>query len=211
MAREWRFIQTIIQERTPTARKRMAACSTSCVSGSSMVIAPRDAAAHATAAATAAPAPSQTQRMPARCPLRPRYVSRIPTIRAASSVSRHMMSRVWIIGRSLHDEHAFALGMEVVEELVAAGAQPGEVDGDPLAGLDDPLAVQLEALELDGRGGLVRDVEADLGAARRLDLGRREPAVVHGQRDGDVVGAGQYRCGEEEGRRRQLKTHFNFT
>src|SRR5262249_37163588 len=155
----------------------------------------------------AAPAPNQTQRSPARCPMRERYVTRMPTMSAASRVSRHAMSTVWIMVSSLDDQDALPLGMEVVEELVAAGGKPGEIDGARLPRLDRPTAVQLEALELDGGTGVVADFEPDLRAARRLHPRRLEAPVPHGERHGDLVRAA--RRAEEHGqheRHRELKT-----
>src|SRR5581483_3912133 len=143
-----RCIQTTIHVSTPTARKRTPAWRSSCVSGSSRDAAPFEAKPHASAASTAAPVPSQTYTIPARCPVRDRYVSRMPTISAASSDSRQAMSRVSTIG-SLDDEHAAPLLVEVVEELVPTGVEPGQVDVHRLARLDDALPVELEALELD--------------------------------------------------------------
>src|SRR5436305_4940495 len=134
--------------------------------------------------------------MPARSPLRARYVSRIPTMSAASSDSRHMMSSVSITAGSLHHQRAAALLVEVVEELVTPGREPGDVDRDRLPGWHHALAVQLEALELDRDRGLVRDLEAQALARRRLDLGGREAVLGDRQRDGPLLGP--HRRGEHE-------------
>src|SRR5207247_2161919 len=58
------------------------------------------------------------------------------------------------------------------------------------------LAVQLEALELDRDRGLVRDLEAQALARRRLDLGGREAVLGDRQRDGPLLGP--HRRGEHE-------------
>src|ERR1043166_2437050 len=111
----------------------------------------------------------------------------MPTIRAASRVSRQVISRIWIIAPSLRDQHAFALGMEVVEELVPSRRETRQVDRDLLAGLNHALAVQLEALALDRERRRVGDLQADLGPAGRRDLRRLEAGLVHGERHRDVV------------------------
>src|SRR2546427_7121932 len=134
--------------------------------------------------------------MPARSPLRARYVSRIPTMSAASSDSRHMMSSVSITAASLHQQRAAPLLVEVVEELVASGREPRDVDRDRLAGRHYALAIQLEALELDRRRGLVGDLEAQALARRRLDLRGRKAVLGDGQRDGPLLGP--YRRGEHD-------------
>src|SRR2546426_9472723 len=139
--------------------------------------------------------------MPARSPLRARYVSRIPTMSAASSDSRHMMSSVSITAASLHHQRAAPLLVEVVEELVASRREPRDVDRDRPTGRHHALAVQLEALELDRRRGLVRDLEAQALARRGLDLGGREAVLGNGQRDGPLLRP--HRRGEEEERGEQ--------
>src|SRR2546425_5951990 len=120
----------------------------------------------------------------------------MPTMSAASSDSRHMMSSVSITAASLHHQRAAPLLVEVVEELVASGREPRDVDRDRLAGRHHALAVQLEALELDRYRGLVRDLEAQALARRRLDLGGREAVLGDGQRDGPLLGP--HRGGERE-------------
>src|SRR5438093_5073032 len=139
--------------------------------------------------------------MPARSPLRARYVSRIPTTSAASSDSRHMMSSVSITPASLHHQRAAPLLVEVVEELVASGREPRDVDRDRPPRRHDALAVQLEALELDRGRGLVRDLEAQALARRRLDLGGREALLGDGQRDGPFLGPRRRTEREEEAHR----------
>src|SRR6266516_1807340 len=134
--------------------------------------------------------------MPARSPLRARYVSRIPTTSAASSDSRHMMSSVSITAASLHHQRAAPLLVEVVEELVASGREPRDVDRDRPTGRHHALAVQLEALELDRRRGLVRDLEAEALARRGLDLGGREAVLGNRQRDRPLLRP--HRGGERE-------------
>src|SRR5437867_7050403 len=139
--------------------------------------------------------------MPARSPLRARYVSRIPTMSAASSDSRHMMSSVSITAGSLHHQRAAPLLVEVVEELVAPGREPRNVDRDRPPGRHHALAVQLEALELDRDRGLVRDLEAQALARRRLDLGGREAVLGDRQRDGPLLGPHRRDEHEEEAER----------
>src|SRR5438034_5381386 len=85
---------------------------------------------------------------------------------AASSDSRHMMSSVSITAASLHHQRAAPLLVEVVEELVASGREPRDVDRDRPTGRHHALAVQLEALELDRRRGLVRELRAEPRARR---------------------------------------------
>src|SRR2546428_1158408 len=137
--------------------------------------------------------------MPARSPLRARYVSRIPTTSAASSDSRHMMSSVSITAASLHHQRAAPLLVEVVEELVASRREPRDVARDRPTGRHHALAVQLEALELDRRRGLVRDLEAQALARRGLDLGGREAVLGNGQRDRPLLRP--HRGGEREEQR----------
>src|SRR5256712_4754866 len=120
----------------------------------------------------------------------------MPTMSAASSDSRHMMSSVSITAGSLHHQRAAPLLVEVVEELVAPGREPRNVDRDRPPGRHHALAVQLEALELDRDRGLVRDLEAQALARRRLDLGGREAVLGDRQRDGPLLGP--HRRGEHE-------------
>src|SRR6266566_1009781 len=104
---------------------------------------------------------------------------------AASSDSRHMMSSVSITAASLHHQRAAPLLVEVVEELVASRREPRDVDRDHLTGRHHALAVQLEALELDRRRGLVRDLEAQAlarphrGGEREEERGEQEAGWAH--------------------------------
>src|SRR5947207_9399799 len=118
---------------------------------------------------------------------------------AASSDSRHMMSSVSITAASLHHQRAAPPLVEVVEELVASGREPRNVDRDRPTGWHPELAVQLEALELDRRRGLVRDLEAQALARRGLDLGGREAVLGNRQRDRPLLGPHRRGEREEEG------------
>src|SRR2546426_4147872 len=120
----------------------------------------------------------------------------MPTMCAASSDSRHMMSRVSITAASLHHQRAAPVLVEVVEELVAPGREPRDVDRDRLAGRYHALAVQLEALELDCGRGPVRDLEAQALPRHRLDLRGREAVLGDGHGDGALLGP--RRRGERE-------------
>src|SRR5437870_10960591 len=144
----------------------------------------------------------------------------MPTMSAASSDSRHMMSSVSITAGSLHHQRAAPLLVEVVEELVAPGREPRNVDRDRPPGRHHALAVQLEALELDRDRGLVRDLEAQALARRRLDLGGREAVLGNRQRDRPLLrphrdGEREEERGEQEAGwahgRRLVETLFNFT
>src|SRR2546425_5353551 len=138
---------------------------------------------------------------------------------AASSDSRHMMSSVSITAASLHHQRAAPLLVEVVEELVASRREPRDVDRDRLTGRHHALAVQLEALDLDRRRGLVRDREAQARARRGLDLGGREAVLGNGQRDRPLLrphrgGERKEERGEQEAgwahERRLVENAFQF-
>src|SRR5437879_2544878 len=115
---------------------------------------------------------------------------------AASSDSRHMMSSVSITAASLHHQRAAPLLVEVVEELVASRREPRDVDRDRLTGRHHALAVQLEALELDRRRGLVRDLEAQARerSAPGLTAANRRPAPASPASDAVHAGLGTGRA-----------------
>src|SRR5438552_2216288 len=92
---------------------------------------------------------------------------------AASSDSRHTISSVSNTP-SPYQQRAAALLVEIVEELVPAGSESGDVDGRRLPRLDHALAVQLEALELDRCRGPIGHLETHAGTGRRLELLARE-------------------------------------
>src|SRR5438552_5821418 len=138
---------------------------------------------------------------------------------AASSDSRHTISSVSNTP-SPYQQRAAALLVEIVEELVPAGSESGDVDGRRLPRLDHALAVQLEALELDRCRGPIGHLETHAGTGRRLDLRRREPCLLDGKHDCPILARGGAAGREEEckgdrgwgaERHGELKTLFNFT
>src|SRR5579863_5644087 len=77
--------------------------------------------------------------------------------------------------------------IEIVEELVAAGAERADKDGDRAATDHDLFAIEIAALEL-GRGRVkILDGEGDLLPRGKLELLGREAMVLYRDRIGGPV------------------------
>src|SRR5262249_56671797 len=85
------------------------------------------------------------------------------------------------------------LFVEVVEERIRARFQVGQVDRDRLPRLDDALAMQLEALELDRLAITVGDVQLEAGVGGDDDLRRVELAARELELEHRIVGTGMDR------------------
>src|SRR4051812_7189426 len=115
----------------------------------------------------------------------------MPTIRPASNTSRKTMIRAASTGTSFHHERA-AIGLvEVVEEFVLARLERTDAHESFPVRRDHLLDFERLALELDGSRAAVGDVNHDAGIRRRLDLGRLELLVLHGELDGRVLRQGR--------------------
>src|SRR5882757_5910231 len=145
------------------------------------------------------PANTATRHAPSTPPATPPLIHRprcgtervtaitMPTTRPASNTSRKTMIRAASTATSFHHECA-AIGLiEIVEEFVFAGLERADAH-DALAIRGDHLfGLELLALEFHRGGVAIGDADHDAGVRRRLDLGRLELLVLHGDLNGRVL------------------------
>src|SRR6266516_2849230 len=145
------------------------------------------------------PAKTATRQAPSTPPATPPLIHRprcgtervtaitMPTIRPASNTSRKTMIKAASTAASFHHERA-AIGLiEIVEEFVFAGFERTDAyDALAIRG-DHLLGLERLALEFHRGSVAIGDADHDAGVRRRLDLGRLELLVLHGELDGRVL------------------------
>jgi hypothetical protein len=89
-----------------------------------------------------------------------------------------------------HDQMTAVIGVEIVEELVSAGTEWADQDGNLATGGDRSLGVEFDAFELRHGAVLVADDQSDLLTGRDWNLARNEFAARDRDHDTGIIGVG---------------------
>src|SRR5580704_5849035 len=81
-------------------------------------------------------------------------------------------------------------GIEVVKELIAAGPQRADEDGDGAAADHDLFSIEVRAFEFRRRRVEILDDQGDFLARGQIELKRREAVIVERERVGRVAAPG---------------------